>query len=881
MLEARVFPSGRGSRVVSSPFKRVKAPAAPPKDPEELFTELKKSGDAPNLWLHQGDVLRAYAKSYIETPDLVLQLPTGAGKTLIGLLIAEWRRRARNERVLFVCPTRQLAKQVANHARQKHGIDVALFVGPKGEFEEREVAAYVTAAKVGVGTYSTIFNFRPGLEPPQFLILDDAHAAETYVAGAWSLVLDRKKFESTFDAVVGLFKDELPQSFLSRLENAALSDHALNFELIHTDVFADRAGAFSDLVAAALSPDVDKNSFFRWQMIQDHLGACGLFLSPTSVLLRPLIAPTWDSTHFSAPKQRLYMSATAGTSGDLERMFGRGNLIRMPPPSAFERRAIGRRLFLFPDAAMKTEEAVQWTAGFPLTHKRAAYLARDGQRAAAISKYLTGKGVKVVKAEEHEDDLAPFTEAAPAALVATARFDGIDLPGDDCRVLVLLGRPDAVNLQERFFLARLGMRDILRDRMLTRFTQAVGRCTRDQADYAAIVPIGRSLFEFCAKKEIQAFMHPELAAEIQFGIAQMGTDKNSLNEMLHVFLARDERWAGAEEDLKALRDAHKQVEQTPVSQFLAKSAPKEVEFVRALWSVGHTSRAAEIARDLAESVTIPDLSPYRAWWAYQAAAAYHQLAEKEGIAEAIPFRDRYRAMALAASGMSSWYGHVLPTPTKKLTEAKPSEFDVLAAKNVGAFLAGVGVRGPKFDQFLLSAESQLGTEAHVPFEQGIEKLGILLGWHSNRPGGDADPDGIWRMPPNWVLGFEAKSEESEGNGLSKSTLNQAQGHYAWLEHNGAPREKTRVIVVSPRLSVHKLAAPHAKGLWHVTPTELVELFASAADVLRNVRARIADPTVADAPDVVLRGFFELGFSPEGVLSNLLSRPVDKMPESDD
>lgn len=863
---------------MTSPFKKVKAPTAAPKDPEELFAELKKNEHAPSLWLHQGDVLRSYSKSHVNHPDVLLELPTGTGKTLLGLLIGEWRRRALNEPVLFLCPTRQLAKQVANAALEKHNIEVVRFIGKKSEFARQDLTEYVTARKIAVATYSVIFNAKPGLEPPGFLILDDAHAAETYVAGAWSLSIERKKFEDTFSAVVELFRGILPSSFQSRLEHAAVTDHALNFELVSSEDFAAREKEFTEILDARLNPDGDKDTFFRWQMIKNHLQACNLFLSPTGLLLRPMIAPTWDSQHFASPKQRLYMSATAGISGDIERMFGRSGIARIGTPAMFKQRAVGRRLFLFPDAAMKTDVILPWAASLPSKYGRAAYLARDGERAATMMKLLTKRGVTVFDAEDIEDDLSPFTESNTAALVATARFDGIDLPGDTCRMLVVYGRPDAVNLQERFFLARLGMKDILRDRMLTRFTQAVGRCTRGQADYAVIVPLGRSLFDFCAKTETQAYLHPELAAEIKFGIEQMPQNEAALDAMIAAFLQQGEEWADADEGIKAIRDVHKQVQETNVSKFLATTAAKEVNFVRALWA-GQESKAAEIAREICDSVMIPDLAPFRAWWAYQAASRYAALVT-QNVENAEPFRDRYRAIALSASGTSSWYGRVIPVPAKKLAAAKTA-MDPLIAKNLAKFFDSVGTRGPKFEEYLALTEAYLGAEAHGSFEQGLQRLGTLLGWDTERPGGDADPDSVWRLPPEMVVGLEAKSEESEGNGLSKKTLNQAHGHYAWLEHKGAPREKSRVVVVSPRMSIHKLALPHVKDLWHITPTEMMEFFASVTGTLRVVRSQIVDAKAEETPALIEKTLFEEGFSAQEMLAKLFARRVEDLPTSED
>ncbi len=51
------------------------------------------------LWPAQAYVLSAYNDVYTSKPDVAIELPTGAGKTLIALLIAEaWRRGARRSR---------------------------------------------------------------------------------------------------------------------------------------------------------------------------------------------------------------------------------------------------------------------------------------------------------------------------------------------------------------------------------------------------------------------------------------------------------------------------------------------------------------------------------------------------------------------------------------------------------------------------------------------------------------------------------------------------------------------------------------------------------------------------------------------------------------
>jgi len=71
------------------------------------------------LWSHQADQLRSYAEERRQTPDVALELPTGSGKTLVGLLISEWRRRTLGQRVVYACPTKQFARQVLNKANTR------------------------------------------------------------------------------------------------------------------------------------------------------------------------------------------------------------------------------------------------------------------------------------------------------------------------------------------------------------------------------------------------------------------------------------------------------------------------------------------------------------------------------------------------------------------------------------------------------------------------------------------------------------------------------------------------------------------------------------------------------------------------------------------
>ena len=88
-------------------FKKAPPPQVVPDSPEKILLDLPRR-KIPGVLLHQGEVMKTYAAKAVNEPDVALQLSTGSGKTLVGLLIGEWRRRKLHERVVYLCPTRQI-----------------------------------------------------------------------------------------------------------------------------------------------------------------------------------------------------------------------------------------------------------------------------------------------------------------------------------------------------------------------------------------------------------------------------------------------------------------------------------------------------------------------------------------------------------------------------------------------------------------------------------------------------------------------------------------------------------------------------------------------------------------------------------------------------
>ena len=433
---------------------------------------------------------------HIQARDLAIELPTGTGKTLVGLLIAEYRRRVFKERVVFLCPTRQLCAQVNERARL-YGINTALLVGRQSQYHPGQFFSYQQAKSIAITTYSGVFNTNPRINDPETIICDDAHAADNYISALWTLVIDRKAHQDLYMAIYRLLEPTMPNYLSYRLETGgSIKFDEFSVDLLSKIAFHDHFTQLSQVLEEFMPDEDSEESMpeykalkYPWSVISSHLEACSLYLSPQNIEIRPIIPPTQTHTPFSKARQRIYMSATLGEDGDIERVFGIKAISRLPIPEEWHKRSTGRRLILFPGLSTN-QDATDTAVDMIKQLERALVLVPDKKRLSEWEKRLE-ETHKIIKSEDIEQNLESFTKASePSVLILATRYDGIDLPGDDCRFMVLDGEPSVSGLQEFYMRTGLGASSQLHNRIRTRITQALGRCTRDESDYSAVFVLG-------------------------------------------------------------------------------------------------------------------------------------------------------------------------------------------------------------------------------------------------------------------------------------------------------------------------------------------------------------------------------------------------------
>ena len=573
-----------------SPFQFPATQAQAGRTAEDLFGLLSRSDrNVQQLWSHQADTLREFHKLRDE-PDVAVELPTGSGKTLIALLIAEWRRRNEKARVLYLCPDNALVNQVVSKAAQ-YGVTAIAFTGSHRGYQQADVSAFNSGAAIGVSSYWTLFNSNPRLRPSH-VILDDAHAAGRAIVSVWHVELSRHKTPSAFDALIKFLEPWLGSTLLHAIREDEPSSVV---ELIPPPVTITKA----ENIAAILDANLPHGSRarFPWSEIRNNLPACNIFVSAATISIRPLVPPTHTSSAFREAKQRLYVSATLGGEGDLERTIGRNPIKYIRSPL---RGSVGRRFVLFGDAASDDRENRQLFEAVLHTSPRAIFLTASEREADNVAEQVeeTAAGHAILRNDDIRASYDPFTKAERAALVLANRYDGVDLPHDTCRTLFMYGLPWTLDLQERFLWSSLGTRAALWSRMSTRISQGLGRTARGFGDFTLAVLCGTDLLDFVSISDHLEQFNPVLAAEIGFATEQIDTPVSQKIQMVRSFLAQDPQWWEAEQYLnKQAQDVHSRERDVSLNRV----APKELAFARALWDHDYVS-AVRFAKEVTDSL---------------------------------------------------------------------------------------------------------------------------------------------------------------------------------------------------------------------------------------------------------------------------------------
>ena len=872
-------------------FRTSKNQNSVPESIELMFRDLKRDPSIKFLGSHQGQILNNYEKKYLKnanTKDIAIELPTGTGKTLIGLLIAEYRRRILKERVVYLCPTRQLCSQVHEKAKL-YGINTVVLTGQQKHYDPTDFYNYQRAKVVAITTYSGIFNANPKISDPETIICDDAHAADNYVASLWTVSITRKTHQQLFDQVFRILEPAIPEYVCFYIKNGGSNSENKQVDLISNIAWHSQYQQIVESVESLIQAKEEDNKYrelkYAWIFIRSHLNACSIYCSSESFEIRPIIPPTLTHQPFAKAHQRIYMSATLGEDGDLERVFGVKKINKIPIPGEWNKRSMGRKLIFFP--AMSSGINPKEVATTMLQKiNRGLILVPNDKSLQSWTSSLEDT-YTILQSTDIEESLENFTKSnKPTVLVLASRYDGIDLPGDDCRFIIIDGMPAGSGLQEKFLLNRIGASSQLRNRIRTRITQAMGRCTRDENDYALVIILSADLTKWCCTSINTQGMHPELQAEIKLGLDNSEVEVDEFVEFGQEFFDQTSNWEEAENEIRDIRDS---VERVPddVAQALAQSMPHEIDYVYQSWNGQYEEAFKKATRVLDSLEGGSQLKPYVTFWYHQAATSAF-LAWKESNKNI--FRNSAISNleeALKTSIENNWINKLFPFLENSVDENNNLPWLEWFIQ-ISGLLNEWGIVGGKYYQRVAKVQENIKNINAIPFENGLESLGQMLGaktykWKKDEQG---KPDGLWIFGNLHAFVFEAKTEEGRTEetanyGISLGTVTQAGRHEATVraEKRIPDFVPCSTVLISPRQKLNEAAINHTQEISYLSHDEMVDLFDRTASVLQLVRSFAPKNTEEELREYAIEVYSERNLGIQDIKNLLLKQKLDDLPKT--
>lgn len=508
-----------------------------------LFESLDRHASHTELRPAQLQALEAVSKQRAQK-DLILKVSTGAGKTVIGLLYLLSHMHETKRPVVYLCPTRQLMEQVINEAER---LGVKVFPYPKGETYPHVEA--LSGQAILVCTYDKLFNARSTFDRsdvllrPVAVVLDDAHAGVEEIRDAFTLRIQSSPLKTKLIAIFGTlcktYKSGVWSDITANDPNALLE--------IPFWIWKDCIGQVSE---ALTEHQHDEDYGFVIPYLLDLLRWCRCIISGTAIEIVPEVLPIYKVPAFDAAPHRLFMSATLADDSVLVRELGCSEDAAKTPVIPSRDRGLGERMVLAPslvDATLDRKWVMRLCKTLA-TRMNVVVLSPSGVKA----KDWKAFGAKVVSGDhvaEAVDDLRSGKGIAKFYTFAQ-RYDGLDLPDNACRVLVIDGLPLGEGIVDKYDASTISTAGGLRNRIIYRIEQGMGRAVRSHADYAVVILCGSDLAHFIAKHEVLSAMNPETRAQLKLALdlAKLATEEsssdpaNAVIDMIKQCLQRDEGW---------------------------------------------------------------------------------------------------------------------------------------------------------------------------------------------------------------------------------------------------------------------------------------------------------------------------------------------------
>lgn len=759
-----------------------------------------------------------------DNPDNIIKLNVGSGKTLVGLLMLQSSLNEGKGPALFVTPDNQLASQVI---REANALGIKVVNDPRN-------AAYAAGECICVVNVHKLFNGRSvfGVGRSKInigtVIIDDAHACVSTITEIFRITLPNT--HGAYGKIFSAISEDLKGYNEPRFLEISAGDPRGQIEVPFW-IWSSRQ---SEILHALHEHNSDDELIFTYPLLKEILPQCRCVINGQSIEIEPHFPATDLIQSFRRAKRRIYMTATLSDDSVLVSHFGADPTKLKSPIVPSSSQSMGERMILMPQELNPDLSMAQIR---PMLKDLSL-----NQNVVVI--------VPSSKAAEHwateadqilvNDTVVPGIEKLRNGLVGLTvlvnRYDGIDLPGTACRVLVICDLPEVNSFIDQIDSEVLNGSAVNLKRQIERIEQGMGRGVRSNDDYCAVLLIGSKLTSRIRSPEGQSMLTEATRAQLNLSrkIARKLKQPSveSIKGVILQCLNRDEDWIKISK--KVL------IGLNPQDELKLDKGKVAIRAAFDLSRSGQNVKAVEVLDQVIDQT--PDIQ-IKAWLLTRKAMFQHPI-----DAEAAQ-RTLIAAYAMEPSVTKPMSG----VAYKKLSATVGHQAASIIANHGGRFVDATAMKLFAYD---LCSDLQFKPDTANKFEAAINELAWFLGISGQRPEKvyDEGPDNLWALPNGKFLIIECKNGVVAANGIIKKDAGQLGQSVEWF---------TKRYLASPYLPlmIHPerhlgSGASKVANMGVIVPKGLEKLRKN----LREFAGQLADPNVSSNANEIAKRLsqFELG-----------------------
>ena len=749
--------------------------------PRDLFNLLsKKAKRYSYLRDVQADVLEQWAARR-DVHDLTIKMNTGSGKTVVGLLILKSCLNEKKGPAVYIAPTPQLIQQVLDEAKDL-GIEVT---------NDTHSPRFLSGNAILVVNVYKLINgmsvFGVGDEGIKIsigsLVIDDAHSCLETAEEQFTLNLPR--IHASYHELLELFEHDLElQSSSGLLDLKAQDPH--KSMLVPFWAWADKQKAVQKILRKYQD---DQELKFVMPLIKEDLALCRCAFSAKAVEIAPRCLPIRMIPSFGAAQRRIFMSATFRDDSILVTHFDAdaksvAEVIR--PASGGD---IGDRMILVPQEAnpfLTDDQLKVMLKDLSLVHNVVVIVPSEYR-----AKYWEDVAVDTLNSKNLAEGVKSLQAGHQGLLVLVNKYDGIDLPDEACRVLVIDGLPDVRRTLDKIDQAALSGSSAVVGQAIQRIEQGMGRGIRSKDDYCAVILMGRSLTsQLYAHNAVTSFTtatRAQLELSSQMGVQLRGGTAGDFKGAIESFLARDEDWISVSRAAVVGAEYGKDVSLSPGALNVRRAFNLAV--------VGNFQGAVD---EIQETVAAQSNARVKAWYKVELAEYQYHV-------------DPAKAQETLASAIAS--NNQL---TRPLAGTQYVRMQDLTHDQAALCIGHLRDKFPNPNALILHVNEMVETLAFIPgtaslFERTLAAAAGMLGFAGQCPESDSGvgPDVLWSMGKTQFLVIECKNGATTST-INKHDCNQLNGSIIWFENKYGATCSATPIMVHPSRVFERACSPDAR-----------------------------------------------------------------------